>query len=104
MRYVNHVLRSVLRYNLPEEEEWTTLKLFRGRHYELPDDATGVIYVIHLGILVKGGFITPGKVYGQVPNIQDEHTTLTIGDIICITASEYYENKSALDIEMYKEM
>ena len=53
-RYVNHVLHSVLRYNL-REEEWTTLKLFRGRHHELPDDATGVIYLIHLGVLIKEG-------------------------------------------------
>ena len=54
-RYVNQVLHGVLRYNLKEEEEWTTLKLFRGRHHEPPDDAVGVIYLIHLGILVTGG-------------------------------------------------
>ena len=65
------------------------MNIFRGRHHALPEDAVGTIYVIHLGILTQGGFITPNKVYGQVPNTQIEHTSLTIGDIICIRAEEY---------------
>ena len=54
-RLLNHLLHGVLRYNIKEEEEWTTLKLFRGRDHEPPEDAVGVIYLIHLGVLVKGG-------------------------------------------------
>ena len=60
------------------------MKIFRGRHHALPEDAIGTIYLIHLGILTHGGFITPKKVYGQVPNIQVEHASLIIGDIICV--------------------
>ena len=59
-----------------------------------------MIYVIHLGILTQGGFIAPDKVYGQVPNTQIEHTTLTIGDIICIKADDY--NKK-LELFGYRE-
>ena len=45
-------------------------------------------------ILIQGRFITPDNVYGQAPDIQEEHATLTIGDIICFSADEYKENSS----------
>ena len=38
--------------------------------------------------------MTPDTTYGQVQAIRNENTTLTLGDIICITATEYNENKS----------
>ena len=80
---------------MKEEQEWTTFKLFRGKDSDPPEDAIGVIYLIHLGILTKGGFVTPDTAYGQVQTKRNENTTLTLGDILCIEASEYNECMSA---------